>query len=46
MAHDVASNSAPESVRLIDFNRAEVHPGLLPDTYMLTGVGTKPSLNV
>src|SRR5262249_23496642 len=37
---------ASESVRLVDFERAEVVPGFLPDTYILIVAGTKPYLNM
>ncbi|HEV2835017.1 MAG TPA: hypothetical protein VGW58_06860 [Pyrinomonadaceae bacterium] len=36
----------PSSVRLINFTRAEVRPGFLPDTWILIVSGTKPYLNM
>ena len=36
----------PTSVRLINFTRAEVHPGFLPETWILVVSGTKPYLNM
>ena len=33
--HEFARKPVPQSVRLIDFERAEVHPGFLPGTYIL-----------
>lgn len=37
---------APGSVRLIDFDKAVVVPGFLPNTYFLIVTGTKPYLNM
>ena len=34
------------SVKLINFTRAEVRPGFLPNTYILIVSGTKPYLNM
>ena len=42
----LASQPAPSSCRLIDFERAEVHPGLIPETYFVTVRGTKPCINM
>ena len=42
LEHEFARKPAPQSVRLIDFDRAEVHPGFLPGTYILIVSGTKP----
>jgi hypothetical protein len=36
----------PTSVRLIDFTSAEVHPGFLPDTWILVVSGKKPYANM
>ena len=36
----------PSSVRLINFTRAEVRPGFLPNTWILIVSGTKPYLNM
>jgi hypothetical protein len=36
----------PTSVRLINFTRAEVRPGFLPNTWILIVSGTKPYLNM
>lgn len=36
----------PTSVRLINFTRAEVRPGFLPQTWILIVSGTKPYLNM
>lgn len=37
---------APSSVRLINFTRAEVRPGLLPETWILIVSGRKPYANM
>jgi hypothetical protein len=42
LEHEFARKPASQSVRLIDFDRAEVHPGFLPETYILIVSGTKP----
>jgi hypothetical protein len=42
LEHEFTRKPAPQSVRLIDFDRAEVHPGFLPDTYILIVSGIKP----
>ncbi|RCJ39961.1 hypothetical protein A6769_05240 [Nostoc punctiforme NIES-2108] len=36
----------PESSRLIDFEEAEIRPGIVSDTYILIVRGTKPYLNL
>ena len=46
MDHEFARQPVSESVRLIDFERAEVRPGFLPGTYILVVSGTKPYLNM
>jgi hypothetical protein len=46
MEEEFAQNPVPQSVRLIDFERAEVRPGFLPETYILVVSGTKPYLNM
>ena len=46
MDHEFARQPVAESVRLIDFERAEVRPGFLPGTYILVVSGTKPYLNM
>jgi hypothetical protein len=46
LEHVFAQKPLPQSVRLIDFDRAEVHPGFLPRTYILVVSGTKPYLNL
>jgi hypothetical protein len=43
---EFAKNPASESCRRIDFEKAEVHPGIIPDTWFLTVSGTKPCLNM
>lgn len=35
-----------ESVKLIDFKKAEVRPGFVPNTYILIVSGVKPYLNL
>jgi hypothetical protein len=42
LEHEFTRKPAPQSVRLIDFDRAEVHPGFLPGTYILIVSGIKP----
>ena len=42
LEHEFVHKPAPQSVRLIDFERAEVHPGFLLGTYILIVSGTKP----
>src|SRR5262245_62839864 len=46
LEHEFARKPAPQSVRLIDFDRAEVHPGFLPGTYILVVSGTKPYITM
>lgn len=41
-----AASLIPQSVRLLDFDRAEVRPGFLPKTYFLIVSGRKPYLNM
>jgi hypothetical protein len=36
----------PSSIRLIDFEEAEVRPGIVSGTYILIVKGTKPYLNM
>lgn len=36
----------PESSRLIDFEQAEIRPGIVSGTYILVVSGTKPYLNL
>ncbi|BAZ49597.1 hypothetical protein NIES4103_22090 [Nostoc sp. NIES-4103] len=36
----------PESSRLIDFEEAEIRPGIVSGTYILVVSGTKPYLNM
>ncbi|NRQ40146.1 hypothetical protein HII36_51235 [Nonomuraea sp. NN258] len=36
----------PSSVRLIDFDQAEIRPGFLPNTFFLVVRGQKPYLNM
>lgn len=36
----------PTSVRLINFTRAEIHPGFVPNTWILVVSGTKPYVNM
>lgn len=46
MAANFAKMPAPSSVRVIDFEKAEVHPGIVPKTYILVVSGTKPYVNM
>jgi hypothetical protein len=46
MEHEFAHKPVPQSVRLIDFERAEVHPGFLPGTYILVVSGIKPYMTM
>src|SRR4051812_19054024 len=46
MDHEFTRLPVSQSVRLIDFERAEVRPGFLPETYILVVSGTKPYLNM
>ena len=43
---NLAANPASQSCRLIDFEKAEVHPGIIPDTWFLVIQGTKPCINM
>ena len=43
---DLASNPAPQSCRLIDFEKVDVRPGIIPNTFFLTVAGTKPCTNM
>lgn len=43
---NIASYPAAESCRSIDFEKAEIHPGILPETWFLTVRGIKPCLNM
>jgi len=36
----------PTSVRLINFTRAEIHPGFVPNTWILVVSGTMPYVNM
>lgn len=45
-AFNLASNPASQSCRLIDFDKATVRPGILPNTFFLTVEGTKPCVNM
>ena len=42
----VAASQAAQSVRRINFTKAEVRPGFVPNTYFLIVSGTKPCLNM
>jgi len=42
----LANAPVAESVRLIDFDDAQVRPGIVPETYFLTVAGEKPYLNM
>jgi hypothetical protein len=43
---DLTKNPAPKSCRLIDFDKVEVHPGIIPETWFLVVSGKKPCLNM
>ena len=43
---DPAVQPPSQSVRLIDFEEATVHPGIIPETWFLVVSGTKPCLNM
>lgn len=43
---NIASYPAAESCRLVDFEKAEIHPGTLPGTWFLAVSGIKPCLNM
>lgn len=40
------SQPTTQSCRLIDFEKARVDPGIIPETFFLTVRGTKPCLNM
>jgi hypothetical protein len=42
----LAASLIPQSTRLLNFNKAEVRPGFVPNTYFLIVSGTKPYLNM
>lgn len=42
----LAASLIPQSTRLINFDRAEVRPGFVTNTYFLIVSGTKPYLNM
>lgn len=42
----LAESQVSQSVRRINFDRAEVRPGFVPKTYFLIVAGTKPYLNM
>ena len=46
MTVDFDTLPAPSCVRLIDFDKAQVVPGLIPNTFFLVVSGTKPYLNM
>lgn len=43
---DIAAQPASEACRRIDFEKAEVVPGIIPNTWFLIVSGTKPCLNM
>jgi hypothetical protein len=43
---NLAANPAAQSCRLIDFKKAEVHPGIIPQTWFLVVSGTTPCINM
>ncbi len=43
---NLAGNPAAESCRLIDFEKVEVRPGIIPETWFLTVIGTKACSNM
>lgn len=43
---DFMSLPQAESCRLIEFDKCEIRPGFLPDTYVLVVSGTKPYANM
>lgn len=43
---DFLKAPTPTSVRLIDFTKAEVRPGIVNDTWILIVSGTKPYVNM
>lgn len=46
MSEDFESLPPPSSVRLIDFENAELVPGIVPETFILVVSGTKPYVNM
>ncbi|HEX9942153.1 MAG TPA: hypothetical protein VGG03_09065 [Thermoanaerobaculia bacterium] len=44
--YNLAANPASQSCRLIDFKKAEVRPGIIPDTWFLIVSGEKPCINM
>lgn len=46
MAEDFLKAPVSSSVRLIDFKKARVVPGIVPNTWILVVSGTKPYLNM
>ncbi len=46
MSYDLASNPAAQSCRLIDFDKVEIHPGIIPETWFLTVSGEAPCANM
>ena len=43
---DLTANPAPKSCRLIDFDKVEVRPGIIPETWFLIVSGQKPCTNM
>ncbi|AXS41930.1 hypothetical protein [Breoghania sp. L-A4] len=41
-----AARPAPQACKLMDFDKAQVHPGFLPNTFILIVSGDKPSTNI
>lgn len=46
MAYDLAAQPAATACRLIDFDKAHVHPGIVPGTWFLVVEGIKPCYNM
>ncbi|GAA0909722.1 hypothetical protein [Virgisporangium aurantiacum] len=46
MTTDIATTQAPSSVQLIDFDDAQIVPGIVNDTYFLIVSGMKPYQNM
>jgi hypothetical protein len=46
MNKEFAALPAPASVRIIDFEKAEVVPGIVPNTFILIVSGVKPYTNM
>ncbi|WP_043623906.1 hypothetical protein [Nonomuraea candida] len=46
MAEGFDRSPAPQPVRLIDFDEAQVVPGTVPETFILVVSGTKPYLTM